>query len=134
MLILGDQGSSEPINVDTDDVYHFDPVEFDWGDKLLIYLHPFKWNYCSVWFNGETVNWEPLINWYQSWFSGRTSTISNFANCIHVISDPEQSQNGWQIYIDLGSAEIVVFENMLDASSLTGTNKLVVGEPPRRAN
>ncbi len=125
IAIIGDD--TETINFDFDSMLSFEQIAFPWEDTLTVILNPFQWDYCSLVFNGDISNWSPLKEWCGKWFMENPKENSILSDCIHFISDPEKIENGFQVYVDFGSADVAALEEIFDVAKVLGATQVTVG-------
>ncbi|MCA9106901.1 MAG: hypothetical protein KDA83_15875 [Planctomycetales bacterium] len=105
-------------NVEADEMFDFEPVEFAWGDDLQIVLLPFSWDSLALLIPGEADrDWDPLRGWFSKWAKPSTEDAKpgELVEACHRISEPFFDGESTLITIDLGSAPVEAFEGLLDA-------------------
>lgn len=105
-------------NVEADEMYDFEPVEFSWGDELQVVMLPFSWDSVALLFPGEgNVDWTPLRNWFTQWFKGgqEDAKPGELVEAVHRIAEPECDGESTLVRIDMGTAPVEAFESLLDA-------------------
>ena len=131
LFIVRDGTVEESIQVDTESMLGFEPLEFQWPDsELIVDLSPFQWNWIQLRTPGLTppVNWQPLRGWFDQWFKDDDPEEGELLGGIHFMSDPEEHDGQLQISIDLGTAPREAFEEMLDALARIGIKRLLIGQ------
>jgi hypothetical protein len=121
---------SDSITVDTETMLSFDEVVFDW-DGLGVTLSPFQWNWCEVLAEGTftEASVEPLIDWFHEWFvDGEDGDGTELLGAVHYMSDPQLTASQISFVIDLGTAPVDAFEELLDAVAATGATSVNLGE------
>jgi hypothetical protein len=111
----------------------FDPLSLVWGDGLQVELHPFTWDDCELRF-APPVDGElgALTRWFRRWFDEgdeRSRTNEFPGNVVHSLAGPSEEGDVWVVAIDLGSARIKAFEELLDAVAGMGRPRVTVGRP-----
>ncbi len=111
----------------------FDPLTLVWGDHLDVELHPFTWDDCELRFappsDGDL---GALTRWFRHWFDEadeRAQTNEFPGNVVHSFSGPSDEDGIWAVAIDLGSARIKAFEELLDAVAGLDRRHVTVGRP-----
>lgn len=127
LAITDDGKSTRSINIDTEEMISFESVSFEWETSLQVKLNPFQWNYCPIELFGESINWDPIIIWYQKWFEEKPTEQSDYFNCVHFMSDPEKTEHGHRVYIDFGTASVSSIEEFLDSVIIAGVREIEVG-------
>ncbi|MBV8880203.1 MAG: hypothetical protein JO332_09585 [Planctomycetaceae bacterium] len=119
----------EMIAVDTEKMLAFDALEFPWTEDLTVDLEPFKWNELTLHLAGvgSCVDWAPLTAWFEKWFDGddeREPGPDGLRGVLHFLSDPETHDDEIRFMIDLGSAPVEAFEELLDAADALGAPRV----------
>ena len=130
IAVLQDDTLTEMMNVDSDCMLGFDPVEFEWTDNLHVDLGPFAWQGLSFRVRGATkYDWEPLQDWFWRWFRDEEEDPADpLLGAIHFLSDPGVVGDAIEFHLDMGSAPIEAFEEMLDAVAAAGATHCEIGE------
>ncbi len=121
----------EMIAVDTEKMLAFDALEFHWTEELAVTLEPFKWNELSLELTGlgSCVDWDPLADWFEKWFDGDDKLKpgpDGLCGVVHFLSDPEIQDDSIHFAIDLGSAPVEAFEELLDAVDALGAPRVKI--------
>jgi hypothetical protein len=130
LAVLTGGAVSDSITVDTETMLSFDEVVFDW-DGLGVTLSPFQWNWCEVLAEGTftEASVEPLIDWFHEWFvDGEDGDGTELLGAVHYMSDPQLTASQISFVIDLGTAPVDAFEELLDAVAATGATSVNLGE------
>jgi len=119
----------EMIAVDTEKMLSFDALQFHWTEALKVDLEPFKWNELTLQLSGvgSCVDWAPLVDWFEKWFDGddqREPGPDGLCGVVHFLSDPEIEDDAIRFAIDLGSAPVEAFEELLDAVDALGAPRV----------
>jgi hypothetical protein len=96
----------------------FDPLMVRLDNNAPVSIAPFKWNQLQaiVHTRHGNPNWQPIRRWYLEAFQSRFDEDSpEFHGVIHRISGPEGGPNRWRFEIDLGTANVDVIADMLEA-------------------
>jgi hypothetical protein len=122
----------EMFNIEPGKPLPFDAVEFDWGKTLHVDMGPFSWQAFGVAMpRDEGYVWAPLQDWYWKWFHEEDDSDSaELMGAVHYLSDPAIEGDIVQFSIDLGSAPIAAFEELLDAISASGVSLCAIGQVP----
>lgn len=115
-LVRIDAAHGDGKNVQHEEANISNPAEFElikevWDD-IEITLHPIVWNAIDFNIKGEFPNVEQLENWYKKWFDIKQRHKPNeqkLHQVVHKMSPPTQTEDGWTITVDFGSAEIEAF-------------------------
>jgi hypothetical protein len=119
----------EMIAVDTEKMLSFDALEFLWTEELTVNLEPFKWNEVTLVLSGlgACVDWDPLVDWFEKWFDAedrREPGPDGLRGVLHFLSDPEVEGEDVRFSVDLGSAPVEAFEELLDAADALGAPRV----------
>jgi hypothetical protein len=130
-IVVISTSGTRSIQVDSPRTISFAPVDFQWGRRLGVRLQPFHWDYCelSVFPPLKAAGAHPLAKWFRHWFEPR-ELDGRMLGVPHFISDPEPSGARERYFIDLGTAPVEAFEQLLDACLLAGATDVVVGSAP----
>jgi hypothetical protein len=90
----------------------FEPISFMWGGA-----GPFQWQAMRLQLPlPETTRWQPLQHWFWRWFKEDAGEHNEpLAGAVHFLSDPEVSDGAVTFAVDLGTAPVESFEDLLDA-------------------
>jgi hypothetical protein len=122
----GQPGSA--VSVDSESRVDFEPIEFDWGDQLQVTLESFCWD--NVHLRASVTDWSPLQEWFMNWFSADDDGEGEPLGVVHFLSDPKPGSSGHALTLDLGTAPVEAFEELLDAIAACGATAVVIGRGP----
>lgn len=131
VLVIRDGVIDESLQIDTDEMLTFDPVEFDWPEnELRVELHPFQWNWIQLRIYGLSAktDWSPLREWFLRWFQEEDPVADELLGGVHFLSDPEPQEGCSQVSIDLGTAPVESLEELLDAIGRLGADRVEIGQ------
>lgn len=131
LLVISDGAVSDSILIDTDGILSFEPIAFDWPENdLNVDLHPFQWNWMQVRIFGLKTNtdWAPIRDWFIGWFQENDPADGELLGGVHWLSDPEYGDEYSQLSIDLGTAPVESFEELLDAIGQMGATRVQIGQ------
>lgn len=131
LFVIRDGNVSESIRIDTEGMLAFEPIMFDWPDsKLHVDLQPFQWNWIELRIFGlkADADWTPIRDWFIGWFQENDPADDELLGGVHFLSDPEHRHDYSQISIDLGTAPVEAFEELLDAVGQMEATRLQVGQ------
>jgi hypothetical protein len=121
------------LHFDAEQLLAFESLSLVWGDGLDVDLHPFTWDACELRFaSPERDDPAPLVAWFQRWFDEddeRGLTNEFPGGVVHSIAGPAEEGEAWLVVVDLGSARLKAFEELLDAVAAVGAARVVVGRP-----
>ncbi len=133
LAVLEGDALTDMLNVPGADGPPFDPVEFDWGKTLHVEMGPFAWESFTITIPADPAyNWAPLQDWFWNWFHDEAdgALAPDFLGAVHFLSDPTPGDDIVQFAVDLGSAPVAAFEDMLDAFSASGVTLCAIGSVP----
>lgn len=113
------------VSVGSESKIVFAPAKFRWGEQLRVTLMPFWWDSAHV--SVSVTDWEPLQHWFIHWFSPDDDGDGQPLGVVHFLSDPEPDSVGHSLTLDLGTAPVQAFEELLDAIGACGATAVVVG-------
>ena len=131
LLVISDGAASDSILIDTDGILSFEPIAFDWPENnLSVDLQPFQWNWMQVRIFGLKTNtdWAPIRDWFIGWFQENDPADGELLGGVHWLSDPEYGDDYSQLSIDLGTAPVESFEELLDAIGQMGATRVQIGQ------
>jgi hypothetical protein len=121
------------LQFESEELLSFEPLSLVWGDGLDVDLYPFTWDACELRFALPTdKDLDPLLAWFWRWFDeGDERGLTNEfpGGVVHSISEPIQDGESWLLVVDLGSARLKAFEELLDAVAAMGRTRVAVGRP-----
>lgn len=130
LLLIRDGAVSDSIRIDTDGMLSFEPIAFAWPENNLnVDLRPFQWNWMQLRIFGlkTEADWTPIRDWFIGWFQEDDPADDELLGGVHFLSDPESGHDFLQLSIDLGTAPIESFEELLDAIGQMGAECVQVG-------
>ena len=130
LFVFRDGAVSESIQIDTDGMLSFEPIAFDWPENNLnVELHPFQWNWMQLRVFGlkTDTDWAPIRDWFIGWFHEHDPAEDELLGGVHFLSDPEYGNDYLQMSIDLGTAPVESFEELLDAIGQMGATRVQIG-------
>ena len=132
IVVVNDGQITDSILVDTEKMVSFSPFDLLWADKFPIRIGPFQWNYCPVVLRNTTSpNWDALARWFLFWFDEHDRNPADahgLYGVVHYMSDPSLSEANADFVIDLGSAPVDAFEELLDAIAQAGAQSAELGQ------
>ena len=132
--VFADDAPARTLRFDSEKLLSFESLSLVWGDGLKVDLHPFTWDACALRFASPgRADLGPLLAWFRRWFDeGDERGLTNEfpGGVVHSISGPAEEGEAWLVVVDLGSARLKAFEELLDAVAAVGAARVVVGHPP----
>ncbi len=120
----------DSVTVDTEAMLSFDPVEFTWEGRLRVELAGFQWNMCPLALSPapSAEQLAALVGWFERWFEENDEVDPPFLGCVHYLSEPEEQDGECRLALDLGSAPLAAFEELLDAGLRAGATVMRIGQ------
>lgn len=131
LLVIRNGAVSDSHQIDTDGMLTFEPIAFDWPENNLnVDLQPFQWNWMQLRISGlrPDADWTPIRNWFIHWFQENDPADDELLGGVHFLSDPEDGDGYSQVSIDLGTAPVESFEELLDALGQLGADRVQIGQ------
>lgn len=130
LLVTRNGVISDSLQIDTDRILSFEPISFEWPkSKLHVELGPFQWNWIQLRIFGlkAGADWTPIREWFIGWFQVDDAGDDELLGGVHFFSDPAVGDGYTQVSIDLGTAPVQTFEELLDALGQLGADSVQVG-------
>ena len=122
--------SHETVSVESVSLARFEPLRFEWSD-VPVELGPFFWDALRLSLVGvpTVVPFDALRDWFERWFDADAEAThgGSVEHVVHSMSDPVATPEGCELEIDLGSAPVEAFEELLDAATSLGPVRVTVG-------
>ncbi len=131
LLVIRDGAVVDSVQIDTEGMLSFEPVEFEWPENNLnVELRPFQWNWMQLRIFGlkTDADWTPIRDWFIGWFQENDPADDELLCGVHFLSDPEYGHDYSQLTIDLGTAPVESFEELLDAIGQLGATCVHIGQ------
>lgn len=123
-------GTHETVTVDSAALAKFQPLQFEWNG-VPVELRPFFWDAALLSLVGvpTVVPFDALRDWYEHWFAaeGDSAHDGALAHVVHFMSEPGATSDGCEFDLDLGSAPVEAFEELLDAATSLGPVRVTLG-------
>ena len=124
-------------NVEAEEMYDFEPVEFSWGDDLQVVLLPFSWDNLARLIPGDADrDWSALREWFLKWSKPNTEDAKpgEQVEALHRITEPFFDGESTLITIDFGTAPVEAFEGLLDVLVQLGPGEVTLGSVDSEAD
>ena len=130
MVVLRDGVAEGSTTIDSDRVLSFDTFDFQWDNGVRISVSPFQWDLCicGLAVVGKAPNWTPIRDWFLKWFEEDESGSEGPLHCVHYLSDPQETEDGFLVEIDFGTAPVKALEEFFDAVGSAGFETLSLGK------
>lgn len=109
----------------------FEPLSLLAEGGFTTIVAPFAWDRARIKVEAMQAkpNWTPLRHWYLEWFQTRFSDDApDLEGALHGLGGPTDIPGGWVLELDLGSAPIGCFEDLIGAFARSGAARITVGE------
>lgn len=130
--LLAKRGEAvESIQVAAEGVFKFDgSIDITWDNGTPVQVMPFAWDMMPVRMEGlaADVGFEPLQQWFWRWFAEPEELEGPVQEVVHYLGDPEVVNGVTRIIVDMGSAPLEAWQDLLDACAACGAKKIIVGE------
>ena len=128
-VAVKDGNESRTIYIDSIERLSFQAFVFDWGGTLRVMLKPFQWDSLQLWLDQppEAEGYEPMKAWFRQWFRVDEDGDGKPLGVVHFLSDPGQLGGGTMFQVDIGTAPVQSFEDMLDAIVALKVPDVVIG-------
>jgi hypothetical protein len=132
LISVRDGEPQDRLQVDTEAMLSFDAFSFEWPGGVELRLAPFQWEVCAVRAKcvKVPVDWSPLKRWFLKWFDTEDTNKPNpqgFFEVLHFMSEPTLQGQTLSVSVDLGTAPVEAFEELIDALRNIGAAEVEVG-------
>jgi hypothetical protein len=118
------------LTIDSETMPGFPPFSLHWKHEMPVDISPFPWNACPIRLDSRDLNFDKIIAWFEHWFDPeetRTPGDDGLLGVVHnLISQPIELDEV-RLLIDLGSAPIEAFDELIDAFHSAGAKQLKIG-------
>lgn len=123
--ILPDQ-KNDLVDCSSEYYIEFDPIECMIENTTRLSVHSFMWN--AVEFKCETIdpNSEAILNWASKWLEEREKDENGLSSMIHSIQYEESSNGNIVFSVDMGSAPVDCFFELIKLFSELGLKEISV--------
>lgn len=131
LLLVRDGAVSDSVRIDTNGMLSFEPIAFSWAESNLnVDLRPFQWNWMQLRIFGLQPNpdWTPIRDWFIRWFQENDPAEDELLGGVHCLTDPKEGDGCSLVSIDLGTAPVESFEELLDAIGQLGADRVQIGQ------
>lgn len=121
----------ETVQVAAEGVFKFDgSIDITWEGGMALQVFPFAWDMMPVRMEGlaDDAKFEPLQQWFWRWFAEPEDLEGPAQEVVHYLGDPEKVDGLTRIIVDMGSAPLEAWQDLLDACQACGSKKTIVGE------
>lgn len=121
----------ETVQVAAEGVFKFDgSIDIAWEGGMAVQVFPFGWDMMPVRMEGlaADVAYEPLRQWFERWFAEPEGLEGPVQEVVHYLGDPEVTEGVTRVIVDMGTAPLEAWQDLLDACAAMGAKKVIVGE------
>lgn len=128
-IVEGDEAIE--VSIDSGSMLDFEPFEFhiEAAQGPAFLMTPFVWDNLEITLNGldpTATDWSPLTSWFRAWFDDEQEpdeeddNVDQLGHVVHGMTDPVVEGEVMRLTIDLGSAPVAAFEDLLAALQMLG--------------
>lgn len=131
LIVIRDGMVANSLQIDTVGTVSFVPICFNWPEHdLSVQMGPFQWNWLQLRIYGlpPSSDYEPLREWFMLWFQDDDPRGEELLGGVHFLSDPWIVDGAMQFSIDLGTAPVRSFEELLVAVGRMRPERLSIGQ------
>ncbi|MEQ9501014.1 MAG: hypothetical protein RIT81_29370 [Deltaproteobacteria bacterium] len=125
IAVLGEDATTHA--VDSERMIDFEPGELEY-ENLVVEIAPFMWDAVKLRLEPADAKVEPFVAWFERWFASDEEGDAPYG-VVHFMSDPAVEDGALEIDLDLGSASVDAFEDLLDACVAAGVTNAWLGTP-----
>lgn len=112
----------------------FKPCSVPRPDHFLLKVRPFSWNRARMFLRGDAggIDWKPLRHWFLEAFQSRYDDVApDLDGAVHALLGPREVEDGWEITVDLGSAPLSSFLELIDTLVIARARRLTISASSR---
>ncbi len=132
LVFADDEGKWHPEHADSHTIRFERAVHTHWEGRIEITIRQILWDYleihCSPW--PVANDWAPLRAWFLQWFDSddvKEPDAEGLSGVVHFISDPETLNDGFRLFVDLGSAPLDALGDLLNRLAELGVARCSFG-------
>ena len=98
--------------------------------EIEVAIFPFLWEACRIWLRHKDPDWSGLHNWFDRWMDleGKRDTDEDgLSGVVHFCSEPLAEGGGYLVELDLGSAPVEAFTDLMIVFAQMGATEVRVG-------
>lgn len=129
-IICGGAENPKLIEVNKDKYYGFEPYDLNAVGEVPGKLFPLYWNGIEFRCFGEIKSWAAFEKWIRHWMDlddDRYVKGQELSNVIHNVTVPERKGEYFEFSVDMGSAEIDAFNELLALFPSMGVSRFEIG-------
>jgi hypothetical protein len=123
-------------NIESETMPGFAPLTLRWRHELPVKISPFPWNACPVQWPETVSHVASIVDWFEHWFDPeetRRPGDSGLLGVVHSIAKTPAAPGTIRLLIDLGSAPVEAFEELIEALHASGAQSAEIGSSPPTA-
>jgi len=108
----------------------FEPVTLVADGGFTTVISPFRWGAAEARIEAVQArpDWQPIRLWYLDWFQPKMGDVApDLCGALHAMQGPYQTDGGWCLEIDFGSAPTAAVPALIAACGRTGALRLRIG-------
>jgi hypothetical protein len=129
-ILCGGAEKPQIIEINKDKYYSFKPFDFTVSGKIPGRLFPLHWNAMEFRLFGKIESWSDFEKWIHHWLDiedARYEKDKEIANVIHNVTAPEYIDGCFSFSVDMGSAEVGAFFELISLFPGMGVSRFEVG-------
>lgn len=98
--------------------------------EIEVAIFPFLWEACRIWLRHKDPDWTALHEWFDRWMDlegVREADEDGLCGVVHFCSEPMTEGGGYLLELDLGSAPVAAFTDLLNVIARMGASEVRVG-------
>jgi hypothetical protein len=130
LITLLNEQVRDGLTIESETMPGFDPFSLRWKHELPVTINPFPWNACPVLLPVVSPDLGPLLEWFDRWFDPedvKTPGEDELLGVVHSITKTPAQPGSTRLMIDLGSAPVDAFQEMIDAVHAMGVPSVQIG-------
>jgi hypothetical protein len=135
LVTLVNERVRDGMEIESETMPGFPPFSLRWKHVLPVVINPFAWNLCPVRMVQAGGGIEPITDWFEQWFDAdelKTPGEDGLIGVVHSIRSLAGEAGSVHFSIDLGSAPIEAFEEMIEAMFKCEAVSAEIGTAPAK--
>ena len=130
--------TGQSVSIDSATRLSFNPARV-WVDDLKVWIRPFSWEHCVVTLQCESgaFQFAPIRAWFERWFDAddvKDPDERGLCGVVHFLDEPEFAKTRVFLTVDLGSAPVEAFYELLEACAQSRPRKAWVAHERRETS
>jgi hypothetical protein len=130
LVTLVNERVRDGLTIESETMPGFPTFSLKWKHTFPVKISPFSWNACPVRIVPARKDIALLVEWFEHWFDpDETATPGDdgLLGVVHSLASQPAQANAVYLMIDLGSAPVEAFEELIDAIHATGAEAVEIG-------